>query len=60
VRERASHAQRIDKIRDETDCAELGAGHFIENDRARVANRLLERPGELGFEVRDVQDRLAP
>lgn len=60
MRERASHAQRIDKIRDETDCAELGAGHLIENDRARVANRLLERPGELGFEVRDVQDRLAP
>jgi hypothetical protein len=46
-------------LRDGKDYIDLGADHFVKNDRVKVANRLLERLGELGFEVREVQDRMA-
>jgi hypothetical protein len=46
-------------LRDGRDYIDLGADHFVKNDRVEVANRLLERLGDLGFEVREVQDRLA-
>ena len=46
-------------LRDAKDYIDLGADHFVKNDRVKVANRLLKRLGDLGFEVRDVQDRMA-
>lgn len=46
-------------LRDEKDYADLGADHFVKNDRVKTANRLLKRLGDLGFEVRDVHDRMA-
>lgn len=46
-------------LREGRDYIDFGADHFVKNDRVKVANRLLERLGDLGFEVREVQDRLA-
>jgi hypothetical protein len=46
-------------LRDEKDYADLGADHFVKNDRVKTANRLLKRLGDLGFEVRDVHDKMA-
>lgn len=46
-------------LRDGKDYIDLGADHFVKNDRVKVANRLLKRLGDLGFEVREVQDRMA-
>jgi hypothetical protein len=36
-----------------------GPDYFVKNDRGKVANRLLERLGDLGFQVDGVRARLA-
>ena len=41
------------------DYADLGAAHFTRADRAKTANRLLRKLGELGFEVTGLRDKLA-
>lgn len=46
-------------LKNEADYVDLGAEHFVKNDRVKIANRLLRRLNDLGFEVRDVQDRSA-
>lgn len=46
-------------LKNGVDYADLGADHFVKNDRAKVANRLLRRLGDLGYEVGDVRDRMA-
>jgi transposase len=46
-------------LKNGTDYADLGADHFIKNDRVKTANRLLRRLGDLGFDVREVRDRQA-
>ena len=38
---------------------DLGADHFTRADRVKTANRLLRKLGDLGFEVRDLHDRMA-
>jgi hypothetical protein len=46
-------------LKNGTDYADLGADHFIKNDRVKTANRLLRRLGDLAFDVREVRDRQA-
>jgi hypothetical protein len=46
-------------LRDGKDKIDLGRNHFARSDHVKVANRLLERLGDLGFEVHGVCDRLA-
>jgi transposase len=46
-------------LKNGTDYADLGADHFIKNDRVKTANRLLRRLGDLGFDVLEVRDRQA-
>lgn len=36
---------------------DLGADHFVKNERAKTANRLLRRLGELGYEVGELRDK---
>jgi len=46
-------------LRDGKDYVDLGPDHFVKNDRVKVANRLLKRLGDLGFQVDGVRDRMA-
>lgn len=46
-------------LRDGKDYIDLGPDHFVKNDRVKVANRLLKRLGDLGFQVDGVRDRMA-
>lgn len=46
-------------LKNGTDYVDLGADHYIKNDRVKIAKRLLKRLGDLDFDVRDVRDRQA-
>jgi len=46
-------------LRRGVDFVDLGADHFVKNERAKTANRLLRRLGELGYEVGELRDKQA-
>ncbi len=46
-------------LRRDVDFVDLGADHFLKHERAKTANRLLRRLGELGYDVTEIHDKHA-
>lgn len=46
-------------LKNDVDYADLGPAHFTRADRAKTANRLLRKLGDLGYEVTGIRDQQA-